>query len=104
MEVPAPLQTQVDTRCEVETPPTLDAIEVALAASDQVSVERLAHRLKGSLLTLSAEPAAKIALTLETMARTASNADCETVLGRLATELERLFPELEAVTASVTLR
>ena len=87
-----------------ETPPTLDAIEVALAASDQVSVERLAHRLKGSLLTLSAEPAAKIALTLETMARTASNADCETVLGRLATELERLFPELEALAASVTLR
>lgn len=87
-----------------ETPPTLEAIKVALAASDQVSVERLAHRLKGSLLTLSAERAAKIALTLETTARSASNADCEAVLGRLAAELERLSPELEALTASVTSR
>ena len=72
-----------------------------MAASDHVSVERLAHRLKGSLLTLSAGPAAKIALTLETMARTASNADCQAVLSRLATELDCLSPELEVLTVSV---
>ena len=87
-----------------ETPQTLRAIEGALAACDEVAVERLAHRLKGALLTLSAAPAAKIALTLETTARTNSSAECEPVLGQLATEIERLTPELEALAASVKTR
>ena len=87
-----------------ETPQTLRAIEGALAACDQVAVERLAHRLKGALLTLSAEPAAKVALTLETTARANSPAECEAVLGQLATEIERLTPELEALAASIESR
>lgn len=87
-----------------ETPQSLAAIDAALAASDAVAVERFAHRLQGSLLTLSAERAAKFALTLETMARTGSPAECEAVLGQLATELARLTPELEALAASVKSR
>lgn len=85
-----------------ETPQTLAAIELALAASDGVGVERLAHRIKGALLTLSAERAAKIALTLETMARSASTEECDKVLRQLAAELARLNPELESLTKSVT--
>lgn len=87
-----------------ETPQSLAAIDAALAASDALAVERFAHRLQGSLLTLSAERAAKFALTLETMARTGSPAECEAVLGQLATELARLTPELEALAASVKSR
>ena len=52
-------------------------------------------------MTLSAERAAKIALTLERMARTSSPAECEAVLGQLATELEHLTPEFEALAVSV---
>lgn len=84
-----------------ETPETVSAIRAALAASDTVTVERLAHRIKGALLTLSAERAAKLALRLETMARSSSREDCEPVLERLASELERLAPELESLSASV---
>ena len=87
-----------------ETPQTLRAIEAALAACDEVAVERLAHRLKGSLLMLSAAPAAKLALTLETTARTSSSAECEAVIGQLTAEIERLTPELEALAASVKSR
>ena len=98
------LLAELSTLFLEETPQTFGAIEAALAACDDVAVERLAHRLKGALLTLSAERAAKIALTLERMARTSSPAECEAVLGQLATELEHLTPELEALAASVESR
>ena len=100
----AALLAELSTLFLDETPQTLRAIEAALAACDEVAVERLAHRLEGALLTLSAAPAAKIALTLETTARTNSPAECEAVLGQLGTELERLTPELEALAASVKSR
>ena len=98
------LLAELSTLFLEEIPQTFGAIEAALAACDDVAVERLAHRLKGALLTLSAERAAKIALTLERMARTSSPAECEAVLGQLATELEHLTPELEALAASVESR
>lgn len=87
-----------------ETPATVAAIEQALLAQDPVSVERLAHRLKGSLLTLSAKRGAALALELETMARSKPRDACETVLRELERELALLTPELEAVSESVQSR
>jgi CheY-like chemotaxis protein len=84
-----------------ETPKTLAAIERALSVHDLVSVERLAHRLKGSLLTLAAERAAALALDLETMARSRPHAECEAALQDLSSELSLLTPELEAMSESV---
>ena len=63
------LLAELSTLFLEETPQTLKAIEAAIAISDLDAVERLAHRLKGALLTLSAERAAKLALALETSAR-----------------------------------
>lgn len=81
-----------------ETPETLRAIDGALAASDAVTVERLAHRLKGSLMTLAADRAAALARSLETVARSGSLGDCPSILTELTEELKLLTPELEALT------
>ncbi len=58
------------------------------------SVERLAHRVKGSLLTLSARDAARIALELEDAARSESAQRCHELLERLLEDLARLEAEL----------
>lgn len=84
-----------------ETPQTLAAIERALATSDLAAVERLAHRLKGSLLTLAASPAAGLALELETAARSRSLETCAPMLAELTEELALLTPELESLMESV---
>lgn len=85
-----------------EAPETLAAIEEALRASDLPTVERLAHRLKGALLTLSVDRASTLALALETTARSESRARCEAVLAELNQELDRVTPELEALAGSVS--
>ncbi len=87
-----------------ETPGTLEAIDHALLAQDSAAVERLAHRLKGSLLTLSAQRAASLTLDLETRVRSKPRAECEAVLAELTEELALLTPELEAVAELVKSR
>ena len=84
-----------------ESPGTFEAIRSALAVSDGRCVERLAHRLKGSLLTLAAPRAARMAAELETLARERQLSACASVLTELDEELRRLVPELEAVSVEV---
>ncbi len=71
-----------------ENPETLRKIGEALEARDAKAVERLAHRLKGALLTLAAPAAAKAALDLE-MSGTGESFE------RLRQEVSRLEDELK---------
>lgn len=83
-----------------ETPETLQGLELALAEKDFRSIERLSHRLKGALLTLSAARAARAALELETIASTGSEDTCRRAHERLRDEIARLEAELRAVVVS----
>lgn len=60
-------------------------------------IERLSHRLKGSLLTLAAERAAREALDLETSARGEDAERCRVAFDRLRAELHRLEAELRSL-------
>jgi CheY-like chemotaxis protein/nitrogen-specific signal transduction histidine kinase len=78
-----------------ETPETLKAIATALDAEDALGLERLAHRLKGALLTLSAHRAAGAALDLESSARAGAVDAARAASLRLRLEVETLEAELQ---------
>jgi CheY-like chemotaxis protein/HPt (histidine-containing phosphotransfer) domain-containing protein len=80
-----------------ETPETLKAIATALEAGDALGLERLAHRLKGALLTLSAHRAARAALDLEASARGGGMDAARSASLRLRLEVETLEAELRIV-------
>lgn len=79
-----------------ETPETLSRVEQALEAGDAKAIERLAHRLKGALLTLAAPAAAQAALELETAAR-AGPEGAGKAFDRLRQEVSRLEEELKSL-------
>jgi HPt (histidine-containing phosphotransfer) domain-containing protein len=79
-----------------DTPPQVAALRVALEAGDVARVERGAHRLRGSLSSLSARPAADAALTLETLARQGSVDRLDDSLFTLEREIDRLTAALTA--------
>jgi signal transduction histidine kinase/DNA-binding response OmpR family regulator len=79
-----------------ETPEALSRIEQALEAGDKESIARLAHRLKGALLTLAAPAAAKAALDLETAVGDELGA-ARSALARLRDEVEKLEEELKGL-------
>ncbi len=69
-----------------------------LTKNDNDAIQRGAHRLKGALLTLGANPAAEVARELERLGRSGSLDGADTVLHDLQRELAALQPELEALT------
>jgi HPt (histidine-containing phosphotransfer) domain-containing protein len=77
-----------------ETPETLSRIAEALEKDDAKSIARLAHRLKGALLTLAAPAAAESALALE---QSPEGAPAREAFGRLQKELSRLEEELKGL-------
>jgi signal transduction histidine kinase/CheY-like chemotaxis protein/HPt (histidine-containing phosphotransfer) domain-containing protein len=79
-----------------ETPETLRRIEQAVEARDAKAIERLAHRLKGALLTLAAPAAAEAALELETAAGAGPEDAAREALDRLRREVSRLEEELKS--------
>jgi signal transduction histidine kinase/DNA-binding response OmpR family regulator len=54
-----------------ESPALIDSVRAALAQGDSIAVYRAAHKLKGSLSTIGGLKAARAALVLEELARTA---------------------------------
>jgi len=80
-----------------ETPETLPRIEEALEARDARAIERLAHRLKGALLTLAAPAAAQAALELETAAGGDPEGASREAFDRLRQEVSRLEEELKSL-------
>ena len=69
-----------------------------LSQNDNDAIQRGAHRLKGALLTLGANPAAEVARELEHLGRSGTLDGADTVLHNLQRELAALQPELEALT------
>lgn len=82
-----------------ECPKMLEGLRRAIAGGDAHQLERSAHTIKGALLNISAEPAAGIALLLETMGRDADLARGAETLRALETALERLEHELQSFRA-----
>ena len=76
----------------------LQSLTEGIAQQDPVAVERGAHRLKGSLLTFGAQPAAHAAMVLERMGREKNLNGADAGYETLAAELARLEPELTALT------
>jgi two-component system, sensor histidine kinase and response regulator len=83
-----------------ETPETLQGLTLALAEKDFRSVERLSHRLKGALLTLSASAGARAALELETLASLSNEEACRRAAERLESEIAKLEIAIKAVGVS----
>jgi CheY-like chemotaxis protein/HPt (histidine-containing phosphotransfer) domain-containing protein len=77
----------------------LGEIRDAMARDDAGAVERAAHRLKNSLGTVAARPAAAAAHELEGLGREGRLTAAGSVLAQLAEELERLRPELDGLRA-----
>jgi PAS domain S-box-containing protein len=78
----------------------LTQIEQGLAARDTRVVERAAHRLRGSLGTMAAEPAQQAALEVELLGRAGDLGTAAERFRALAYEVERLEPALAALTAT----
>ncbi len=78
---------------------TLDAIRAALAADDAESVRRAAHRLKGSIVTFGAAPAADAASALEELGRTRSLEGGAPLFETLGAEVRRLSAALSVLVA-----
>ena len=80
-----------------ENMPTLRSLS-RTAKSDQLK-ER-AHRLKGSLASMAANPAFEACKALESKARTAKISEYESTMDALELEIRRLRPALEAILRS----
>lgn len=76
----------------------LAALVEGLSRHDNQAVQQGAHRLKGSLLTLGAKPAAAVARELEQMGRTSTLEGANDVFDDLKRQLAALQPELDALT------
>jgi PAS domain S-box-containing protein len=76
--------------------PLTNDIRSAVVDRDATRIMRTAHRLKGSVATLAAKPAADAALRLETMGRNDDLADADAAFVSLEFELKRLVPALRA--------
>jgi PAS domain S-box-containing protein len=81
-----------------DLPPTLAALESALAAGDLRAVERTAHRLRGAAFTVCAEPLAAAADTLEQSARNQEAARLDGAWRTLQACAAELNTELAAFT------
>lgn len=81
-----------------DTQDLLASLLDGISRRDAEAVERGAHRLKGSLLTFGAQPAADAAIRLERMGREKQLDGASESFATLRAELDRLEPELQALT------
>ena len=82
-----------------DTPKVMATLETGIAKADAATVGSAAHRLKGALLTLAANPAGEAALRLEKMGKVGDLSEAQIALDALRQELARLTPVLEALRA-----
>lgn len=80
-----------------EYPPLLEKIRCAVGSGDGEALQRAAHTLKGSLTTLGAEPAATLALALETKGRRNSLESVTEDFIHLEQELKRVHQEMSTL-------
>jgi HPt (histidine-containing phosphotransfer) domain-containing protein len=72
-------------------------LRTALHTGDQPTALRAAHTMKGLLLTLAAQDAADVALTIEHAIRSSELATAAGLLPLFDSQLARLLPELQAL-------
>jgi two-component system sensor histidine kinase/response regulator len=84
-----------------ECPKALGEICEAIAASDAPLLMRLAHTLKGSSSSLSAQPLSQAAAELEKQARSGDLTDAGRAFGIIEKEAERLLLELDSILGKV---
>ena len=82
-----------------DTPKVMATLESGIADRDSSVVGSAAHRLKGALLTLAANPAGEAAFVLEKMGRVGDLTRAAAALDELRRELTRLTPVLESLRA-----
>ena len=73
----------------------LDKIDAALRRWDVAEIERTAHRLKGTLVYLGADPAVREARVVERMQNIQTRAEAEAAVGRL---IEQIMMLKDAIT------
>ena len=83
--------------CLSDGPAALQRIREGLAGRDSKAVERAAHKLKGSLLVLAADPASEAAYRVEALGAQGALDQAALALGALESELERLRPALARI-------
>jgi two-component system sensor histidine kinase/response regulator len=86
--------------CLSDGPAALQRIREGLAGHDSKAVERAAHKLKGSLLVLAADPASEAAYRVEALGAQGALDQAAVALATLETELERLRPALARIAGS----
>ncbi len=94
------LLAELANMCLVDTPDALEAIRSAVAGSDAQAVQRTAHRLKGSLLVLAADPASEAAYRLEALGAEGALDTAAAALAQLEVEIARLLPALSQLADS----
>ncbi|MCG3148103.1 MAG: Sensor histidine kinase RcsC [Verrucomicrobiae bacterium] len=80
-----------------DCPAMLENIRDAVARQDARTLEREAHKLKGSLGAFCAKPAFEAALRLEFLGQRRQMEQAASAYQLLETEIDRLAPELEAL-------
>ncbi len=85
-----------------DCPKVMERLSAALAEGDAEGVWKAAHRLKGSVGSLAAQPALEAARDLETVGRAGDLEEAAAAFERLEHELERLAAALTALRAEVS--
>ncbi len=85
-----------------DCPGLLAQIRSSLATGDGSTLERAAHRMKGSAANLSAARVVVVAERLEEIARDGRLAEADGVCGELEAEVGRLKQALEILKEEVT--
>jgi len=75
----------------------MDAIRQAHSAGDARLLERLAHTVKGASANLGAVAVSQAAFRIEKTAASGDLASCAELIEKMQQEIDRLLPELEAV-------
>jgi len=84
-----------------ECPRALEEMRGAIRTADAPLLTRLAHTLKGSSSSLSANALSRGAAELENLARAGDLADAGGVFSRLEKEVERLLVEIDSLVGNV---
>jgi HPt (histidine-containing phosphotransfer) domain-containing protein len=97
------LLVELANMCLADTPDAFDNIRSAVAELDAKGIQRAAHKLKGSLLVLAADPASDAACRLETLGAEGTLDTVAAALATLEQEFERLTPALTKLAESESL-
>jgi two-component system sensor histidine kinase/response regulator len=85
-----------------ECPGLIDQIRRARQANDLPELQRAAHTLKGAASNVAATTVAESALALETQARTGQMDHMDELIAALASEIDLVLPEFDALCRKVT--